>query len=200
MGADSVKPIEDEEGLSRLADANASSDVLTLGPDSQLQDKPAEEDAAEEDAPDEHLPEKPASSKDVPATQRVEAMLSRADYHGLAELLGPTARAKRMPPMHRLVYALAQKELGVEEQGNALNQLAIKSIAELLNVEPDSQAAVIIAKRLLRNQASWRERKAPPAPARLAIIVIGITLGIVAGWMAGPGSVEIVEVIKAITR
>jgi hypothetical protein len=214
MGADSVKPIE-EEGLGRLADANASSDVLALGPDSRLEAKPDEDDSDEDDSDSDdesevepesgppielEIASKPASSKDVPATQRVEALLSRADYQGLSDLLGPIARAERMPAMHRLIFVLAQKELATEDQGNALNRLAIKSVAELLDVASDSQAAVIIAKRVLRSQASWRERKAPPAPARIAIIVIGIAVGIIGGWLAGPGSVEIVEVIRAITK
>ena len=64
-------------------------------------------------------------------------------------------------------------------------------MAALVGVAPDSDTALVLAKRLLRqNPAGWRTKPAPPARFSIPIILVGIALGAAAGWFATLGSLR----------
>jgi hypothetical protein len=129
----------------------------------------------------------------------IEKLLTRGDYARVCELLGPPERAAGMPPAMALVYATAHKEAGDDAESGEVNFLAIRAVASLLGVSAESRTALMIAKRMLRrNPVTLAERRAPPAPARVALIVVALALGGIIGWLAGPGGVRILEVIRTV--
>ena len=84
-----------------------------------------------------------------------------------------------------MIYALARREAaGDDDAAPGATEQAIKSMAALLGVPPNSAAALVLAKRLLRKgpAASAHAEKAPSG-TRWAALVLVIVLGFVGGLL-----------------
>jgi hypothetical protein len=135
----------------------------------------------EAEAPPPAAAEKATAPAD-PRLVEIDRLLDRTAWGEIAEKLGPQDREAELPPALGLVYALARREAAGDEAAPGATALAIRSMAALLGVPPESAAALVLAKRLLRqNPATWRTRPAPRATVSVAIVVIGVALGIAAG-------------------
>ncbi|MBW2452911.1 MAG: hypothetical protein JRI68_00275 [Deltaproteobacteria bacterium] len=137
----------------------------------------------------------------LPTLHDVEPLLAKGNYQGICDLLGPLERAEQLDPASALLYATAHKEVGSADSEEDVNPLAIRSVASLLEVSATSRTALMVAKRVLRkNPVIWQKRKAPGAPARVFMIIFGLAIGIIGGWLAGPGTVQLQEVIQTMMR
>ncbi|MFT3768534.1 MAG: hypothetical protein QM820_24065 [Minicystis sp.] len=117
-----------------------------------------------------------------PRFAELEPLFDRSAWKDIADRLGPPEKAAELPPALALVYALARREAAGDEVARGATELAIKSMAALLGVAPDSATALVLAKRLLRqNPASWRTRPAPPARLSVAIVLLGVAVGVAVG-------------------
>jgi hypothetical protein len=129
--------------------------------------------------------EAPSSSASAPLDPRLaalEPLFGRTAWKEIADKLGPPEQAAALPPQLALIYALARREAAGEAGAAGANELAIRSMAALFGVAPTSATALVLAKRLLRqNPAGWRTRPAPPARLSLVIILLGVALGVAAG-------------------
>ncbi len=179
----------------RFADLVALDDEGVVDePSSADDDVPAELEEADGAAPGE-------GDEPLPTLHDVEPLLAKGNYQGLCELLGPLDRAEQLSPALALLYATARKETVSPEGDEDVNPLAIRSVASLLDVSEDSRTALMVAKRILRkNPVIWQKRKAPGAPARVFLILFGLAIGIIGGWLAGPGTVQLKEVIETMVR
>ena len=123
-----------------------------------------------------------ASSAVDPRLADLEPLFARTAWRDIADKLGPPEQADSLPPPLALIYALSRREIAGEAGAVGANDLAIRSMASILGVDPGSATALVLAKRLLRqNPAGWRSRPAPPARLSAAIILLGIALGVAAG-------------------
>ncbi len=119
----------------------------------------------------------------------LEPLLARGDWAGILALLGPPEKAAELPATLGLVFALAQREAVGDRSATPANVLAIKCMAAIYGVSPDSATALVLAKRLLRqNPASWRTAPAPSAKFTIALIVVVILIGVTAGSYLSLGS------------
>jgi hypothetical protein len=118
-----------------------------------------------------------------PRLIEIEPLLARGDWEGLVKHLGPPEAAGRLPPTLGLLYAVARREAAGENSSGDANEMAIRCMAALFGVPPDSETALVLAKRLLRkNPAAWRTRSAPPTKISLLIMTLALLLGAGAGW------------------
>ncbi|MBI4704426.1 MAG: hypothetical protein HY744_25265 [Deltaproteobacteria bacterium] len=130
---------------------------------------------------------------------KIEPLVQKGDWEGVCGLLGPPERAEKLPAKLALLYAAARAEAGGAESMTDANFMAIRSVAALLGVSPESRTALVVAKRIMRRSpAAWGRRPAPKAPLRMALVIIALTLGIVGGWLAGPNGIRLKEIIQAI--
>jgi hypothetical protein len=119
----------------------------------------------------------------------IEPLLARSDWKGILARLGPPEKAGELPATLGLIYALAQREDAGDLSATPANVLAIRCMAALYGVAADSATALVLAKRLLRqNPASWRTAPAPSAKYTIIVIVIAIVLGTMAGSYLSLGS------------
>ena len=126
-----------------------------------------------------------------PRFAELEPLFARTAWSDIAARLGPADKAAELPPALGLIYALAQREAAGDDRAAGATELAIRSMAALVGVAPDSDTALVLAKRLLRqNPAGWRTKPAPPARFSIPIILVGIALGAAAGWFATLGSLR----------
>lgn len=129
--------------------------------------------------------DEPAAAAPAPGDARLaelEPLFDRSAWKEIAEKLGPPEKAAELPPPLALIYALARREAAGDDVARGATELAISSMASLLGVAPGSATALVLAKRLLRqNPASWSTRPAPPARLSLAIVLIGVAIGVAAG-------------------
>ena len=132
---------------------------------------------------------------------KVEPLIQQTRWADIVEALGPASRAAELPPGLALVYAMALAETAGDASTTEASLLAIRSVSALLGVPEGSGTALMVAKRVLRrNPVTWRRRPAPRAPIRLALIVVALFLGIVAGWLVAPSSIRLSEVIETLWR
>ncbi len=138
--------------------------------------------------------EEPVSTRGVitsmdPRLVEIEPLLARGDWEGLARHLGPPEKAGSLPPTLGLLYAVARREAAGENSSGDANEMAIRCMASLFGVPPESATALVLAKRLLRkNPAAWRTRSAPPTGISVLIMMIALVLGGFAGWYLRPGT------------
>jgi hypothetical protein len=124
-----------------------------------------------------------------PRFREIDPLLGRNAWQEIVDRLTASRDAGELPPGLGLILALAERELAGEGSAAAANAHAIESFAALLGVSARSDTALILAKRLLRQPpAGWRTQATPPARVSVPIIVIGIALGVAAGWFASLGS------------
>jgi hypothetical protein len=127
-----------------------------------------------------------------PRLAELEPLFARTAWGEIAERLGPAEKAAELPPALALIHALARREAAGEASAGDATRVAITAMAALLGAAPDSMAALILAKRLLRqNPAGWRTKPAPPARFSIAIIVLGLAVGAAVGWFASLGSIRL---------
>ena len=207
--------LEDEPSQDEAApDEDAARDPGEAAAVFALDDDPAaDDDSAEEDASAEDEDERPSDggegdavagegdgARRVPSLEDLDRLIGRGDYATICKQLGPVERAGELSPALALLYATAHKEVTPDAQSAEVNYLAIRSLAALLGVAEDSRIALNLAKRIVRQNPVSGPRPAPPPVARVALIVLGLAVGIVAGWLAGPGGVNLVEILEAVMR
>jgi hypothetical protein len=192
-------PFETDDELDREPDAEPANmpAELPLETDERPDDEPDDEAA---DAADSE-PAAPRASEPAELLSLVEPALAAGDYQQVVGLLGPREHARTLPPALKLIFAAACKEAGGDPRPDDTNRLAIEATAALFGVEGDSRTALMFAKRVLRtNPVALTQRRAPPAAGRIALVVLFLGLGIVAGWLLGPAAVPLKEIIDAVTR
>jgi hypothetical protein len=175
-GERASQPIEGEPASQPIEGERASQPVEGERPSA-----PAEDERPSAEAEAAPVVETKAPGEDARFAE-IDRLLDRTAWKEIAEKLGPPEREAELPPALGLVYALARREAAGDEAAPGATALAIKSMAALLGVPADSVAALLLAKRLLRqNPATWRTRPAPRATVSVAIVVLGVALGIAAG-------------------
>lgn len=112
----------------------------------------------------------------------LEPYLATGNWDKVLETL---SAEEELPPQLALVLALAQRE---RDKGDAHpEQVAIAAMAALLGVPEDNEAAVLLAKRILRrNPVAWQQRRAPRAYVSVLIVLLIAVLGAAVGYLAGP--------------
>lgn len=130
-----------------------------------------------------------------PRVSEVEPLLRRGDWPAVLALLGPADQTAALPPNLAVLYAVARKEreaLGEAADGLDATALAIRSMAALLGVSDSSALAMVVAKRVVRqNPIAWQKRPAPPARVSALIIVLTAAIGSVVGWLLASGHVTV---------
>ncbi len=133
--------------------------------------------------------------------EELEPLVVRGEWGKVLERLGPAESAGELPPTLALIHALAQKESSEGVADTRANLLGIRAIAALLGTKPESELALNIAKRMLRrNPIAFRQRKAPKAPIRIAVVLVALAGGSVVGWIAGPGGDMFWEIVETMMR
>jgi hypothetical protein len=179
---------EPSDGAFELASDGASEEAT----DAAFEEAPNE--AAEQAADD--APSEAAAPDKQPQHTDIDPLLAQGSYAEIHKLLGPVEKARELPASLALIFSMSHKEVGAKDPGNEVNQLAITSVATLLGESASDHTALMLAKRILRKHTPFTRRKAPNAPVRIAVVLLGIALGVVGGWFAGPGSVRFVEVLE----
>lgn len=124
----------------------------------------------------------PRGAEGDPRLAEIEALVDRSAWKDIADKLDPAAKAGDLPPALALLHALALRETAGDEAAPRATEVAIRSMAALLGVAPESPAALVLAKRVLRkNPASWRTRPAPSTRLSVALVVLAIVVGVAAG-------------------
>jgi hypothetical protein len=128
-----------------------------------------------------------------PRLEGAELALSAGDWKRLAIELGSVGEAGKLPPNLGLLCALAHREsdpLGVADA--EAQSLALRCVAAVLDVSPDSRIASVVSKRLMRrNPVAFRERPAPPASISALIMLAVVLLGSAIGWAFANGMIRI---------
>lgn len=137
-----------------------------------------------------------------PRVQELEPLVAEANWEAVLRTLGTEDEAGNLPPNLGLLYALAHKEYNVEtEVGKAgekkndksdydANVVAIRCMAGLFGVPPESPIALVLGKRLIRsNPVGWQKKKAPPAHISVLIVALGLAIGAGIGWLLSFGYV-----------
>ncbi len=169
-------------------------------------DEPGSETAREIPAPAEsgatRVAEREEIAADPPASGRIsvvtsadprlaelDPLLSRGSWGEILKVLGPPEAVDKLPPTLALIHAIAQRESAGDASATPANELAIRSMAAIYGIEPTSATALVLAKRLLRqNPAAWRTKPAPPAKLSALIIAVAVALGLGVGWWLSVGS------------
>jgi hypothetical protein len=123
-----------------------------------------------------------------PRHEIVEKLLDANDWRGLSKELGPLEEVGKLPPNLGILAALAHNETIPAGHPDAVATV-LRCMAAILDVSEDSPIARILARRILRkNPVRLRDRKAPPA--RVSLLIVGITLAVGGGvgWLVSIGS------------
>lgn len=127
-----------------------------------------------------------------PRLAELDPLLSRGSWREILALLGPPEAVETLPPTLALIYAVAQRESSGDASATPANELAIRSMAAIYGIAPGSTTALVLAKRLLRqNPAAWRTKPAPPAKFSVPIIVVALAFGAGVGWWLSTGSLHL---------
>ena len=124
-----------------------------------------------------------------PRLADLDPLLSSGAWREIMKILGPPEQVEKLPPTLALIYAVAQRESAGDTSATPANELAIRSMAAIYGIAPGSTTALVLAKRLLRqNPAAWRTKPAPPAKLSGLIIAVALALGLGVGWWLSVGS------------
>jgi hypothetical protein len=127
-----------------------------------------------------------------PRLADLDPLLSTGSWRQILELLGPPEAIERLPPTLGLIYAVALRESAGDASATPANELAIRSMAAIYGIAPGSATALVLAKRLLRqNPAAWRTKPAPPVKFSVLIIVVALAFGAGVGWWLSMGSLHL---------
>lgn len=145
-----------------------------------------------------NLPPPPAlPSKAPPAVRNTQlddvvSLIEQNEWSKVCATLAPSRDAlPATSPSLGLLYAVALREEELRHarpehsHDPATERLALESLALLLGISPDSAAARIIARRLLRRP--WSAAPAPTTRTSLAIVAVAIALGALVGWILDEG-------------
>jgi len=134
--------------------------------------------------PSEAMPGSRTVTSVDPRLEAIEPLLDRGDWAGIAQKLGPTDAAGKLPPTLGLVYALAVHEKTDDPQASAM---AIRCAAGLFGVAPESGTARVLARRLLRKNPTWRHKPAPATRYSVLFILAALAIGSGIGWVLSSG-------------
>jgi hypothetical protein len=124
-----------------------------------------------------------------PRLAELDPLLAGGSWREILKLLGPPEAVEKLPPTLALIHAIAQRESAGDASATPANELAIRSMAAIYGIPPGSTTALVLAKRLLRqNPAAWRTKPAPPAKLSVLIIVVALAFGAGVGWWLSVGS------------
>jgi hypothetical protein len=107
----------------------------------------------------------------------LEILVEQSKWSEIADKLAPLEES--LPDPHRLLYALALRELG-DEHSRKANTIAIRAFEGLLGVSNQSPLALMFARRTLTRR-TWRQAPAPKPWIQMAIALVAIALGAVVG-------------------
>lgn len=117
-----------------------------------------------------------------PRVAEIEPLVERNDWKAVVAKLGAVEDAGKLPPNLGLVVAIAHNEMAADGSADARN-VAVRSMAALLGLPPESELARVLARRLLRkNPTGFRHRPAPRARTSLFIVAVVLVLGGALGW------------------
>lgn len=211
---------DDDDGTYRIVTPSERAPKKTAGIDETLVEgmeppprssQPGSEEQSAEDS-EEQFEEQSAELSDEPsdATIRgsrhaltvtdIEQLIERGEYKKVCELLGPPDRARDLSPPLALLYIIARAELGQGPALADLPHLAMETSAKLLGLPARSRASRMVAKRLLGMSSADLRRRMPGAIVRITLIVAALIAGIVVGWLAGPGGVNLGELLESFSR
>lgn len=106
----------------------------------------------------------------------IEHLVDGGQWPELFEMLVEGEKAKALPPLYALIFALAYSETRADDAGAAID-VAIRATAKMHELPDTSPIARVIAKRLLRrNSPNWRKRSAPKSIS-LFLVVLAVVLG-----------------------
>ncbi len=124
--------------------------------------------------------------------EEVEHLVERGAWDDIADKLQPLAEADNLPPRLALLYAIAAKESAREGTAASADAAAIRAVSLLFDVQTDSPAAVLVAKRALRrNPAAWATRPAPTAGVSIAFAVTVVTIVGFIAFLLGSGRLQL---------
>lgn len=145
-----------------------------------------------------NLPPPPALPSQAPPVVRntqlddVVSLIEQNEWSKVCAQLTPSRDAlPATSPALGLLYAVALREeelrraQGEKSLDTGTERLALESLALLLGISPDSAAARIIARRLLRRP--WSAAPAPAARTSILIVTVAIAVGALVGWILDEG-------------
>lgn len=128
-----------------------------------------------------------------PRIALVEKALASGDWKLITKELGPLEDAAHLPPNLGLINAVAHIESASgQAPAPEAHVLAIRSMASIFGVTPESRLAIVFAKRLTRRHyVSFRERPAPPPRVSFIIIALTLVITLALGWLLTSGAVRL---------
>jgi hypothetical protein len=136
-----------------------------------------------------------AASATDPRLSEVEPLLRGGNWEQVLQVLGPAEAASSLPPSLALLYSVARKER--EAVGDVAGDvdataLAIRSAATLLGVAEGSALALVVAKRVVRqNPVAWQKRRAPPAKVSALIMIAALVISSLVAWLVFSGHISV---------
>jgi hypothetical protein len=115
--------------------------------------------------------------REVVPLSALEILVEQSKWSEIADKLAPLEES--LPDPHRLLYALALRELG-DEHSRKADAIAIKAFEGLLGVSQQSPLALMFARRALTRR-TWRQAPAPKPWIQIVVALVAITLGAVVG-------------------
>ena len=194
-------PRKENQDADQSAEEKFSGDDSHSSPsrETSVEDAAVENESSHATSEDRALHERNTSvvTNTDPRFDALEPLVSTADWAGVLKLLGPPEQAGKLPPNLGLIYALAAKEEGLdarsqEQQPFPAAEVAIRCMAGLVGVSPDSSVALLLAKRLLRsNPVTWRQAPAPSGKVSAIILILAGIIGGGIGWFLSLGYVTV---------
>lgn len=112
---------------------------------------------------------------------QVERLVGANQWAGVCALLAPERdAAEQLPPSLALIYAVALKES--DPTTRDADRRAIQAVANLLGIPHGSALALVLGKRLTRRR-HWGETPAPSKAVSAFVLVGGLAIGGLIGWM-----------------
>jgi hypothetical protein len=136
-----------------------------------------------------------AASAPDPRLSEVEPLLRGGNWEQVLQVLGPAEAAASLPPSLALLYSVARKEreaIGDVAGDVDATALAIRSAATLLGVAEGSALALVVAKRVVRqNPVAWQKRRAPPAKVSALIMIAALVISSLVAWLVFSGHISV---------
>ena len=178
-----------EESMPPPGDAPSDKQIVLLPPIQTELIVDTNDTPPDETKPTPAAAEAPRPQSFAPSDPRlveIERAASMGDWSAALRLADSLDDAAKLPPGLALVWALARKETLKPDDKNAsaVTHLAVRAVASLLGVNEKSDLALLIAKRLLRqNPASWRQAPAPSTGISIFIMIVALIVGSAIGLL-----------------
>ena len=140
------------------------------------------------------------ASRNVLEPSHIADLIEQGEHERVCDLLGPVDRAATLSPRLAQLYILARGELAKGSALADLPHLTMETSGAVLGLRPRSRASRLLAKRLLGLSAADVRQRMPGAAVRIALIAVALAVGVIVGWVAGPGGVDILDVFDSMTR